>query len=66
MLESADKPVPLPDSVRIPGADLMPAGTLLGLSLVFFLTPGWWWPIASRAAAGLLDVAPYVEAVLGR
>ncbi|MBK8731252.1 MAG: monovalent cation/H+ antiporter subunit D family protein [Tetrasphaera sp.] len=64
--ESADKPVPLPDEVRIPGADLAPATALLGLSLVFFLSAGPLWVIADRAARGLVDVAPYVGAVLGR
>lgn len=63
-LEAASEPVPLPDSVRIRPGDLAPAATLLALSLVFFATAGWWWPIAHRAAAGLVDVAPYVSAVL--
>ncbi|HQY96296.1 MAG TPA: proton-conducting transporter membrane subunit [Phycicoccus sp.] len=64
-VETDDKPVPLPDHVCIKPLDLAPAGALLALSLVFFVAAGPLWEIADRAAVGLVDVAPYVTAVIG-
>lgn len=64
--ESKDDLVPLPDSVRIPALDLVPAALMLVLSLALFVGAGPAWEIATRAAQGLVDVAPYVEAVMAR
>jgi multicomponent Na+:H+ antiporter subunit D len=64
--ESKDDLVPLPDSVRIPALDLVPAALMLVLSLALFAGAGPAWEIATRAAQGLVDVAPYVEAVMAR
>jgi multicomponent Na+:H+ antiporter subunit D len=64
--ESKDDLVPLPDSVRIPTLDLVPAGLMLVLSLAMFFGAGPTWDIATRAAQGLVDLGPYVEAVRGR
>jgi multicomponent Na+:H+ antiporter subunit D len=64
--ESKDKLVPLPDLVRIPLADLVPAGILLALSLAFFVGAGPVWDIATRAVQDLVDVGPYIEAVMSR
>ncbi|MFN2319819.1 MAG: monovalent cation/H+ antiporter subunit D family protein [Dermatophilaceae bacterium] len=58
------RPVPLPDWVRIPAADLAPAGVMLALSLLVFLLAGPLWSVAAEAAAGLVDPTAYVEAVL--
>ena len=52
--------------VRIPLADLVPAGILLALSLAFFVGAGPVWDIATRAVQDLVDVGPYVEAVMSR
>ena len=58
------RPVPLPDWVRIPGWDLVPAGAMLTLSLLVFVLAGPLWSIAGEAVAGLVDPTAYVEAVL--
>ncbi|WP_226344231.1 proton-conducting transporter transmembrane domain-containing protein [Agilicoccus flavus] len=58
--------VPLPDDVRIPGRLLAPATVLIAVSVVMFAGAGVLFPVAQDAAGGLLDVGPYVEAVLGR
>ncbi|MDO5501656.1 MAG: proton-conducting transporter membrane subunit [Actinomycetia bacterium] len=58
------KPAPLPDWVRIPFADLAPAATMLGLSLLMFVFAGPLWSLARAAVAGLIDPSLYVEAVL--
>lgn len=58
------RPVPLPDWVRIPAADLVPAGVMLALSLLVFLLAGPLLSIAAEAVAGLVDPTAYVEAVL--
>lgn len=58
------RPVALPDWVRIPRADLMPAAAMLALSLVVFLAAGPLFEIAGVAAAGLTDSSAYVTAVL--
>ena len=60
------EPVPLPDDVRIGGTLAAPSVALIGLSVAIFLTPGVLVPIATRAATGLVELQPYVEAVLGR
>lgn len=60
----AKRPVALPDWVRIPFADLMPAATMLGLSLVVFVLAGPLFDIAAFAVTGLLDPSAYVQAVL--
>jgi len=57
--------VALPDGVRI-GVTLAAPGTLLLLaSVAMFVAAGWLMPVVQRAGAGLLDLGPYVEAVLG-
>lgn len=56
--------VPLPDDVRIPRRLLAPALALAGLSVAMFVGAGWLFPIVDQAAAGLVQVGPYVEAVL--
>lgn len=60
----AKRPVALPDWVRIPFADLMPAAAMLGLSLAVFLAAGPLFDIAAVAVDGLLDPTEYVRAVL--
>ena len=59
-----NRPVPLPDWVRIPGADLVPAGAMLALSLLVFVLAGPLWTVAGEAVVGLLDPSAYVAAVL--
>jgi multicomponent Na+:H+ antiporter subunit D len=59
-----NRPVHLPDWVRIPPGDLAPAAVMLGLSLAMFLAAGPLFDIAGEAVAGLLDPTAYVEAVL--
>jgi multicomponent Na+:H+ antiporter subunit D len=56
--------VPLPESVRIPGRLIAPGATLAAVSVAMFVGAGWLFPLADRAAAGLVRVGPYVEAVL--
>jgi multicomponent Na+:H+ antiporter subunit D len=58
------RPVPLPDWVRIPSGDLVPAGVMLGLSLLVFVAAGPLWTIAHEAVAGLVDPTAYIQAVL--
>ena len=56
--------VPLPESVRIPRRLIAPGATLAAVSVAMFVGAGWLFPLADRAAAGLVRVGPYVEAVL--
>lgn len=42
-----------------------PGTILLGTSVAIFVAAGWLMPFVTRAGAGLLDLGPYVEAVLG-
>ncbi|MBM6547228.1 monovalent cation/H+ antiporter subunit D family protein [Janibacter sp. YIM B02568] len=58
------EPVPLPDEVRIPLRLLLPGAALIALSVAIFIGIGVLDPVIDRAAAGLVDPAPYVEAVL--
>jgi multicomponent Na+:H+ antiporter subunit D len=58
------RPVPLPDWVRIPAADLAPAGAMLTLSLLVFVLAGPLWAVAADAVVGLVDPGAYVRAVL--
>lgn len=58
------RPVALPDWVRIPRADLMPAAVMLALSLLVFVAAGPLFEIAGEAAAGLTITSDYVKAVL--
>lgn len=60
----AKRPVALPDWVRIPTADLLPAAAMLTLSLLVFVLPGPFFDIAAVAVEGLLDPTAYVQAVL--
>ena len=50
--------------VRIRPVVALPGLLLVGLSVAMFLGAGWLFPITDRAAAGLIDLAPYVQAVL--
>lgn len=59
-----DEPVPLPEDVRIPTRLLAPGAMLAAASVAMFLGAGWLFPVADRAAAALLDLGPYVGAVL--
>lgn len=58
------RPVALPDHVRIPFRDLAPAAAMLTLSLLVFVFAGPLWAISGEAVAGLSDTASYVKAVL--
>lgn len=58
------RPVALPDWVRIPRADLMPAAVMLALSLLVFVAAGPLFEIAGDAAASLTLTSDYVKAVL--
>ena len=55
----------LPDDVRVRPLLYAPAMTLVALQLAMFLAAGPLMDLTARAARGLLDVAPYVQAVLG-
>lgn len=56
--------VPLPDTVVVSGRLAAPGAVMLLLSVLMFLGAGVLWPVAEAAGAGLLDLVPYVEAVL--
>jgi len=60
-----DAMVALPDGHRITASLAAPGAFLLGTSVVMFAAAGWLIPVVTRASAALLDLAPYVEAVLG-
>jgi multicomponent Na+:H+ antiporter subunit D len=51
--------------VRIGWRIAAPGATLLVVSLALFAAAGAVIPVALRAAEGLVDIGPYVEAVLG-
>lgn len=57
--------VPLPDDVRVTRTLLAPGAVLAAVQLAMFLGAGLLMPLVRRAAEGLVDTAPYVEAVLG-
>ncbi len=56
--------VRVPDDVRVPVRLWAPGATLVGVQLAMFLGAGPLMGLAARAAQGLVDTAPYVEAVL--
>ena len=56
----------LTDDVVVPLRLWAPGATLIGTQLAMFFGAGVLMPLVTRAAQGLTDTAPYVEAVLGR
>lgn len=56
--------VEVPEHVVIPGRLSAPAAVMLGVSVLMFLGAGVLWPFAQSAGAGLLDLGPYITAVL--
>jgi hypothetical protein len=62
------QPVPpvCPDGTRLRQHTLVPCGVLLAVSLLMFLFPGPIWELCLQAAAGLVDVTGYAEAVMPR
>lgn len=60
------RPTPVTGEVRVDGRLLAPAAVLTAASVGMFLGAGVLMPIAQRAAAGLVDLHPYVVGVLGR
>lgn len=60
------QPTPVTDDVRVSGRLLAPAAALVGVSVAMFAGAGVLLPVAQRAAAGLVQLQPYVEGVLGR
>lgn len=56
--------VPVPDEVVVRPQSIAPGVVMISVSVVMFLAAGVLWPFAQTAATGLLDVAPYVQAVL--
>jgi multicomponent Na+:H+ antiporter subunit D len=54
----------LPDTVRVLARHVVPGTVLLGASLALFVGAGLVLPVLLRAAEGLTDLGPYVEAVL--
>ncbi|MBK7722928.1 MAG: monovalent cation/H+ antiporter subunit D family protein [Austwickia sp.] len=56
--------IPLPDAVVIRPGIAAPGAVMLVLSVALFLAAGLVWPFAQSAGAGLLEVGPYVSAVL--
>lgn len=56
----------LTDDVVVPLRLWAPGATLIGTQLAMFFGAGALMPLVTRAAQGLTDTAPYVEAVLGR
>ena len=58
------RPVSLPNWVRIPVGDLLPAAAMLTSSLVLFVLAGPAFEIAGHAVGNLVDPVPYIEAVL--
>ncbi|CAN5721083.1 monovalent cation/H+ antiporter subunit D family protein [soil metagenome] len=59
------RPVALTAPVRIGWRIAAPGAALLVVSLALFAAAGAVIPVALRAAEGLVDIGPYVEAVLG-
>lgn len=55
----------LTDDVRVSWGLLAPGAALVLVQLAMFVGAGLLLPLARRAAEGLLDTAPYVQAVLG-
>lgn len=53
-----------PDHVVVLHRLAAPGALMLVVSVVMFLAAGVLWPFAEAAGAGLLDLAPYVQAVL--
>lgn len=63
---TGDSPrVPMPEGVRVRPGLVAPGTILVASSVAIFVAAGWLMPIVARAGAGLLDLGPYVEAVLG-
>ena len=60
------QPTPVTDDVRVSGRLLAPAAALVGVSVAMFAGAGVLLPVAQRAEAGLVQLQPYVEGVLGR
>ncbi|WP_114854051.1 proton-conducting transporter membrane subunit [Brachybacterium sp. YJGR34] len=54
---------PLPEGTRVPLRLLAPGGAMLAVSVAMFVGIGAVLPLTEAAAAGLLDVPAYVEAV---
>jgi len=54
----------LPPEVRVSAVHAAPGAVLLGAALALFLAAGAVLPVLLRAAGGLLDTVPYIEAVL--
>ncbi|MGO1383342.1 MAG: monovalent cation/H+ antiporter subunit D family protein [Arachnia sp.] len=52
------------DDTRIPARLIAPPMIMIGGSVLLFLTVGLVWPLFERAATALLDLGPYVEAVM--
>ncbi|WP_122263576.1 proton-conducting transporter membrane subunit [Ornithinimicrobium cerasi] len=55
---------PLPQDVLIPARLWLPGATLVTVQLGMFFGAGTLMPLVARAAQGLVDTGPYVEAVL--
>lgn len=56
---------PLAEDVRAGAGLLAPGVVLLLASVGMFVAAGWLMPLMMRASAGLVDLGPYIEAVLG-
>ncbi|MBW3086899.1 Na(+)/H(+) antiporter subunit D [Austwickia sp. TVS 96-490-7B] len=56
--------MPLPEDHRVSARLIAPGAVMAALSVAMFLGAGWLFPVADRAARGLLDLGPYVQAVL--
>ncbi len=54
----------LPAEVVIRGRVAAPGAVMLGVCVAMFLAAGLLWPFAESASVGLLNLTPYVEAVL--
>ncbi len=59
------KRVPLPKDLKVRWMVAAPGAFLVCLQLVFFFAAGLLIPVAQRAADDLINLQPYVEAVLG-
>lgn len=60
------EPIPITPDVRISKKLSAPAIVLMSASVLLFLVPGVLVPLTRRAAEGLINVQPYIEAVLTR
>ncbi len=58
-------PIRITDDLRISGRLMAPSLVMIGGSVLLFVTLGWIWPLFERAASALVDLDPYVAAVLG-